>query len=70
MQTAIIFLLKGQLLNSLLSYPALLPILFMLGYLFLHLTYNFKKGAVVLKISFIFTVAIMVMNYAINMLTL
>jgi len=35
----------------------------MIMYLILHLKFNFKKGATVLKISFIFTVAIIVVNY-------
>ena len=69
MQTAFIFLLKGQLYSSILAYPPLIPTLLMLAYLILHLSINFKKGAVVLKISFIFTVVIMVLNYIINLLT-
>jgi hypothetical protein len=70
MQTAFILLLKGQLLKSIIAYPALLPTLFMICFLILHLFYNFKKGAVILKISFIFTVAIMVFNYIIKILTI
>ena len=69
MQTALILLLKGRLLESIMAYPALLPTIFMISYLILHLFYNFKKGAFVLKISFIFTVAIMVLNYSIKLLT-
>jgi hypothetical protein len=69
MQTAFLLLLKGRLLDSIITYPALLPTLFILGYLALHLFFNFKKGAFVLKISFIFTVVIMVLNYIIKLLT-
>lgn len=69
MQTAFILLLKGRVLESIITYPALLPILFMLCFLMLHLTYIFKQGAVILKISFIFTVIIMVLNYMVKLLT-
>lgn len=69
MQTAFILLLKGNFMESIIAYPALLPTLFMLGFLSLHLIYNFKKGAVILKFSFIFTVAIMIFNYIIKILT-
>lgn len=66
MQTAIILLLKGDFVESILAYPALIPTLFLLVYLCLHLIFNFKKGAFILKISFIFTVAIIFINYAIK----
>ncbi len=69
MQSAFILLLKGKFLESIITYPALLPIFFMMGYLILHLFFNFKKGAFILKISFIFTVVIMVLNYMIKLLT-
>ena len=69
MQTALILLLEGRLLESLMAYPALLPTIFMISYLILHLAYNLKKGAIVLKISFIFTVIIMVLNYITKLLT-
>jgi len=63
MQTALILLLKGEFIESLKTYPALLPMVFMISYLLLHLIFKFKKGAFILKISFIFTVSIMVLNY-------
>lgn len=66
MQTAIILLLKGDIAGSIIAYPALIPTIFLLVYLFLHLIFNFKKGAIILKISFIFTVVIMFTNYVIK----
>lgn len=68
MQTAIILLLKGDIAGSIIAYPALVPTIFLLVFLGLHLIYNFKKGAFILKISFIFTVAIMLANYVIKFL--
>ncbi len=66
MQTAFIMLLKGEFVESFKTYPALLPVLFLMIYLLLHLIFKFRKGAQVLKISFIFTLAIMVISYIIK----
>ena len=68
MQRAIIELLKGNFLTSLKTYPALLPTIFMMVYLILHLIIKFEKGALVLKISFIFTASIMFVNYIIKII--
>lgn len=66
MQTAFILLLKGEFIESLQAYPALLPVLFMLVFLVLHLIFKFKKGALILKFSFIFTITVMIVNYVIH----
>jgi len=63
MQQALIELLKGNFIDSLKAYPALLPIIFILVYLILHLIFKFEKGAFYLKISFIFIVSIIVINF-------
>lgn len=68
MQRALIELLKGNLLESLKVYPALLPTAFLLIYLSLHLIFKFEKGALVLKISFIFTASIIVTSYIIKLI--
>ena len=68
MQRAFVELLKGNLWQSLKIYPALLPTIFMLLYLVLHLKFNYKNGAAVLKISFIFTVSLMVGNYILKLI--
>lgn len=66
MQRALIELLKGNILESILIFPALIPILFMFIYLLLHLIFKFKKGANVLKYTFIINSAIIVVNYLVN----
>lgn len=68
MQTAFILLLKGEFLESIYTFPALLPILFMVGFLVLHLWFRFKKGPRILKFSFIFTITIMIVHYVINLI--
>jgi len=66
MQTAFILLLKGEFIESLKAYPALLPTVFLIAFLILHLIFKFKRGASILKYAFIFTVAIMVVSYVIH----
>ena len=68
MQRSFIELLKGDFLESLRIYPALLPTLFLLIYLILHLIFKFQNGAFVLKISFIFTVSIIVIHFIANLI--
>jgi glucan phosphoethanolaminetransferase (alkaline phosphatase superfamily) len=63
MQRAFIELLRGNFIESLKTYPALLPTIFIVLYLMLHLIFKFRKGAEVLKISFIFTASIIVINF-------
>jgi hypothetical protein len=66
MQRAFVELLKGNVWESILMYPALLPTIFMMGFLIAHLFLKFKKGALILKISFIFTASIIFLNFVIK----
>ncbi len=70
MQRSFIELLKGNLLESLKIYPALIPTIILILFLILHLIFKFKKGADILKYLFIFVVSIMVINYIIKIIIL
>lgn len=63
MQRSFILLLKGQLIESIKMYPALLPILGMISLLALHIIFKFKQGANILKLNFIFTTLLIIGNY-------
>ncbi|HRW21715.1 MAG TPA: DUF2752 domain-containing protein [Bacteroidales bacterium] len=63
MQRALIELLKGDIKSSFLHYPALIPIIIMFGFLFLHLKFNFKHGAQILKYLFILNAIMISVNY-------
>jgi hypothetical protein len=67
MQTAFILLLKGEFIESLKTYPALLPTIFLILFLMLHLLFKFKYGASILKFTFIGTVSIMVISYIVHL---
>ena len=63
MQRSIIELLKGNLWESFVTYPPLIPMAIMIIYLLLHLIFKFKKGAQIVKYMFIFVAIIITINY-------
>jgi hypothetical protein len=69
MQRSFIELLKGNILESLVLYPALIPTILMIGFLVIHLIYKFKNGGTYLKYLFIFNTSIVVLNYIYKLLT-
>lgn len=68
MQRAFVELLKGHIWDSILMYPALIPMIFIFVFLILHLIFKFKHGATILKISFIFTVGIVIINFIVKLI--
>ena len=62
-QRALILLLKGEVWESFLMFPPLIPGLFMFGFLFLHLIFKFKNGPEILKYNFILVAVLMMINY-------
>lgn len=63
LQRAFISLLKGDLLESIILFPALIPLLVMFSFLVLHLIFKFRHGALALKIMYISNVAIILANF-------
>ncbi len=68
MQRAFIELLKGNFIESIQLYPALLPTIFTVLITILHLFFKFKNGAAIIKYSFIITVSIVVLSFLIKMI--
>ena len=69
MQRAIIELFRGNIVESFYSYPALLPLIAMFIFLAFHLKYDFKHGALILKISFLVNAIIISLNYILNLIS-
>ena len=63
MQSALIELLRGNIWQSILLYPALMPLVFMFVFLVLHLIFRFERGALVLKFTFFFNVLLIIFPY-------
>ena len=62
-QRSIQLLLEGNIWESIVQYPATLPLLFTFIYTFLHLFLKFKSGAKIIVISFSITAFLMLANY-------
>lgn len=69
MQRSFIALLKGDIVESMALFPALMPLIFMLSFLPLHLAFNFRHGASILKYTFIFTATLIILNYVYKLVT-
>lgn len=70
MQRSIIELLKGNFLESLKLYPALLPILFTLMFLGFHLRYKYINGAKILQYSYITSASIVLVTFILKQIHL
>lgn len=62
-QRSVIALLKGNFLESLKLYPATIPFLFVLIFMLVHIKYDFKFGAQIIKITVATIAVIILINY-------
>jgi hypothetical protein len=69
LQRSVISLFEGDLLKSLQLYPATIPVFFCLIFTALHLKFNFKHGASVIKVAVIFTTSVIVFFYVYKIFT-
>lgn len=70
MQRSILAILKGEIGESFYLYPATIPLCLTVILLLLHLKYNFKHGALLLKTLFIFSAVIIISSYTYKLVTL
>ena len=63
LQRAVIKLLEGDLEGSIQMHPAAIPMLFMIIFLMIHLKVDFKHGARILTVVFVFSTIITFVNY-------
>lgn len=66
-QRSIWELLNGNIYNSIIEYPPLFTIILMILILVLHLKFEIKNGAFILKISFIINSILIILNYFYNL---
>jgi hypothetical protein len=59
-------LLKGNFDESFRLYPALIPMIILFLFTFLHLTFKFKNGAKIIIWLFAFTSIVMIISYVIK----
>jgi len=63
LQRSFIALLRGDLRNSFVLYPATIPILLMLAFLLLHIKFRFPAGPLLLRGIYLFCVGIILVQY-------
>lgn len=62
-QRSVLALFKGDIWASMLIYPATIPFLGLLLFTAIHLKFDFKHGALGIKILYILVLAIVIFNY-------
>lgn len=68
MQRSFIKMLKGNFIESITLFPALIPMILLIFILIIHLIFKLKNGAVMLKILFIINISIVVLSYIYKLL--
>jgi hypothetical protein len=69
LQRSVLALFEGDLAGSFRLYPATIPILFCFIFTALHLKFNFKQGAEIIKWSYILSVTIIIVFYCYKIFT-
>ena len=67
-QRSLIALLKGNIWESIMLYPGLIPMILLFAVLLLHLIFHLKNGATLLKYLFIADMTIILINYIIKII--
>ena len=63
LQRSILVLIKGDLVASFKLYPATIPLIFVIIFTIIHLKFDFKLGAAIIKIAFFGVAVIAAINY-------
>lgn len=62
-QRSVVALLRGDIVNSFKLYPATIPFIGLMLFLLLHLKFDFKNGAFIIKLMYILIISIVIINY-------
>jgi len=62
-QRSVVALLKGDIVSSINIYPATIPFLALVIFLLLHLKFDFKNGALYIKVMYILITTIVIFSY-------
>lgn len=67
-QRSAIELLRGNIIQSIKQYPALIPLLLLLVMLLIHLKFRLKHGALIIKVLFILSVILIIGNFIMKLI--
>mgnify|MGYP006143921053 FL=1 len=68
-QRSFIYLIKGELLDSFLLFPALMPLLLTIVVLVSHLFFRFKNGALAITGLFALSAVLILINFSIRLIS-
>lgn len=68
-QRSLELLLKGELMDSFLMFPATIPLIMTFAIAFLHVLFKFRNGANLVLFLFSLTAVLIVVNFSIKLLT-
>jgi hypothetical protein len=68
LQRSVVLILKGEFAEAFYMYPAIYSLIFMFGFLLLHLKFQFAKGHKVLLWLFIVNLLIIITNYILRII--
>lgn len=69
MQRSMLAILNGDFVHSFQLYPAAIPLLLLMAYLVVHITFKLKNGAKNLTYGFVFCSIIVITNYVYKVIT-
>ena len=67
-QRALKLLIEGKIVDSIVMFPALIPLILMFAFLALHLIFKFRHGNRILVSLFVLNVVIIAVNYIIKLI--
>lgn len=69
MQRSLLSLLEGDIQKSIQMYPALIPMIFLITFALLHLKFDYKYGASIIKWTQVFCALVIVVFYIYKLIT-
>ena len=67
-QRALKLLIEGKIVDSIVMFPALIPLILMFAFLALHLIFKFRHGNRILVSLFVLNVVIIAVNYILKLI--
>lgn len=68
LQRSVLLILKGDLIGAFKMYPAIFSLIFLIGYVFLNLKYNFNNSQFIIRLLFAVNAILIVGNFILKLL--
>ena len=68
LQRSVLLILKGDLIGAFKMFPAIFSLIFLIGYVFLNLKYNFNNSQFIIRLLFAVNAILIVGNFILKLL--